>query len=93
MILLTLNEWLGTHRDEAGKVDRSQERTAAFVTKLPLTDALNAIKQYEVEYSRRRPTMSLTFTLLSVTTIPDDTPIESLTNLGVELVEDLRYPD
>src|SRR4051812_5607401 len=74
MLLLTMQEWFGSasRRDpRLAKVD-TEVRQRAFVTRLPLAEALDRIHAYEEAHNARyaRAT-ALEFALLTVVTIDD----------------------
>lgn len=91
MLLLTMSEWFGPsqHRDRSLPSIEPSVRTVAFVTRLPLSVALERIRHYEAAYKRRnRGVTSVEFSLLGVDTI-DDLDEATIDLARVQLVEAL----
>ncbi len=90
MLLLTLHQWYATREaPHARRLSNITERTMAMATTLPLGEALERIVQYQAAHKEKYTKTSLEFRLLSVSEIPDETPLPVLRDLGVDIVENL----
>jgi len=92
MLLLTMREWFGpaSRRDPRLIKMNTEVGQCAFVTRLPLGDALERIRAYEEAYNTRYARANaLQFTLLTVVTI-DDLDERQIEIARVVLVETLH---
>lgn len=87
MLLLTLEETLSTRTEpNANSFVSSRTRLAAYASLLPLNDALHQLKSYADVYRQKYTMTVLSFRLVSVATIGDDSDASMLLDLGVEMI-------
>ena len=92
MLLLTISEWLGPGRDHPNSKSVDERiRTISFATNLGLEEAINLLADYEDKYNRRY-TLSINFTLLSVSTV-DNISDGALELMRVQLIENMKVAD
>ena len=87
MLLITFNEWFGPTREGDGKVPVLESLTA-FVTHMPLPEALLHVNSYEVAHNSKFKASAINFTLLSVATIEYLNP-DVREKMRIQLIDDL----
>lgn len=90
MLLITMREWLGPGRRMSTEENlkwKEKVRHSGFVTRLPLGEAIERIKQYSDAYKARYP-LAVEFELISVSEI-DYLTDEQIEISGAVFVEKL----
>lgn len=92
MLLMTYREWLGCRHTAPQNVREAtppKETLLAYVTYLPLGEAIERVKAHEIAYAKWSPYLVVEHNLISVAEITDLTEGQrDAANLG--LVEDLK---
>lgn len=85
MLLITVNEWLGSrYRNDL----ETKNSLKAFATRLPLEESLTALAEYQDAYNRNHVSIAVNFTLISVCTI-DELSDATLERMQVQRIEKL----
>lgn len=93
MLLLTVNQWLGPTSEaiqrDGDMVFKARTELQGIATRLPLSEALASLNEYEVAYRERfGRSLAVEFALISVSVI-DDLTDEELDEARVSLAEGL----